>query len=141
MKKRSFNNPYVPGDFVPELGRVDTNHCGLPWVCGMEGLFHGCICIVNKKGLYDALDGKLLSNEEVEERKDNIKFDYGMRAQGKKRPKRELNAISHSINDRYSFAAGKSVSVFNRISWFCWAFIDKIIVCYKEFFNIELESK
>jgi hypothetical protein len=117
MVKRDFDNPYVPGDFIPDLGIVNTNHCGLPWACGDENVYCGCITIVNKNGVFDALDGRLLSFNEVEARKGNLSFDYGKRMQGGKRPQRELDAISQSINDRQSFISGKKVTFLDKLKW------------------------
>ncbi len=85
---------YIEGERVPGVGRVDKNHCGLPWLAGMDGLRYGVIQIIldnphytNPCGdckrsefksyiLADALTGKELTLVELNERRNNIAFDY-----------------------------------------------------------------
>lgn len=71
------NNVHVfqPGETVPGIGEVETNHCGLPWPCGAnyDQLFG--VIFVNGIGR-DAISGEILTEKEMEIRKDNKKFDY-----------------------------------------------------------------
>jgi hypothetical protein len=84
---------------------VDTNHCGLPWPVDLYGyIYCGCVHIIQTGKLHDAIDGHELTNEEIENRKGNINYDYDDRMDSNnKRPKREMNAIQQSISDRCSF--------------------------------------
>jgi hypothetical protein len=85
---------YIEGDIVEGLGRVETNHCGLPWVAGTLGLYCGVLSVrlfkpykngpcetcnnihwVDKVYI-DALTGKALDDKEVALRFNNVEFDY-----------------------------------------------------------------
>ena len=96
-------DPYVPGDIIPGVGKVDTNHMGLPWPATDTGLAFGCVSLINKPGLYDALDGRELSEGEIEGRTGTKRFDYGNRTTLTERPQREMDAIHLSITDRQAF--------------------------------------
>ena len=71
---------YNEGDYVLNLGIVDTNHFGLPWVAHLEGELCGVLQIKGTVILIDALTGKVLQNIELEERLNNYKFDYENKA-------------------------------------------------------------
>ena len=86
---------YEPGDYVSGIGAVDSNHCGLPWVAYMDqktmesGLMYGSIAVtvLENHGKYgyghivcDAISGKPLDKNELNERRNNLTFDYGNRS-------------------------------------------------------------
>lgn len=70
---------YKEGDIIEGLGIVELNHCGLPWVSGMNGEYCGVIQVRDnnhKSHLCDAITGTELTNEEVDSRLNNYEFDY-----------------------------------------------------------------
>lgn len=80
---------YIQGDLISGIGRVESNHCGLPWVCGLKGEYCGVIQIKVTEPDYedgnikwkssilaDALTGKELTDSEMKERLNNYDYDY-----------------------------------------------------------------
>ena len=77
---------YEPGDYIPWVGEVESNHCGLPWPAYMEddrgGLIYGTVNVRVLHGddrgkvvLCDALSGERLEGA-ARERWDNEDYDY-----------------------------------------------------------------
>ncbi len=75
---------YEPGDIIPSVGEVDSNHCGLPWPVGMttnetEGMkvftYYGVVSVItnNYHGaeICYGPDGRYLTPEEIEYRIQN----------------------------------------------------------------------
>jgi len=81
---------YTEGDYIPGLGTVDTNHCGLPGLAGMDGLFYGVLQIQNHACIFqvqnhdcvfiDAMSGLRLSGVEVGRRLNDKSYDYENKA-------------------------------------------------------------
>lgn len=69
---------YQEKDFIPDLGEVDSNHCGLPWVAHPKGELCGVLQIkgFSPSVFIDALSGKVLPRAEMENRLNNYNFDY-----------------------------------------------------------------
>lgn len=70
---------YIIGDIVPGIGRVEFNHCGLPWPSGIDFTLFGVVQVRDKDGnnhWCDAISGKELTEKELEERKNNEAYDY-----------------------------------------------------------------
>jgi len=70
---------YKEGDIIEGLGMVAPNHCGLPWLVGMDGEYCGIIQVRDsnhKSHLCNAITGIELTNEEVDARLNNYDFDY-----------------------------------------------------------------
>ena len=70
---------YKEGDVVLNFGVVEPNHCGLPWVVGIEGEYCGVIQVRESSDishLCDALTGQELSDEQITLRINNYEFDY-----------------------------------------------------------------
>jgi hypothetical protein len=65
---------FQPGEVIPGIGKIETNHCGLPWPSGIDFTLYGAVMVNSFPR--DAISGKLLTEEEQEIRKDNDKFDY-----------------------------------------------------------------
>jgi hypothetical protein len=73
---------FSPGSYVPGVGLVDTNHCGLPWPAYMSqsgppydaGCFYGVVLVAGIA--CDAATGGRLTPEQLNERKNNLAFDY-----------------------------------------------------------------
>ena len=65
---------YKEGDLIPNVGVVEANHCGLPWLAGQNGLF--CGVVQSGNNLCDALSGVVLNTEEVKQRLNDTKYDY-----------------------------------------------------------------
>jgi hypothetical protein len=91
-------NVLEPGDKVPGIGTVDTNHCGLPWPVTADGnYFAGVVSVIIQENhdkfqcsccgrhdsvvLCDAISGKPLTTEQQQERINNLDFDYNRRGQ------------------------------------------------------------
>jgi len=90
---------YIEGEKVLGVGRVDKNHCGMPWVVGTDGMYYGVIQIILDNPYYsilcrdckkskftsyilaDALAGKELTPVELQERKHNLAFDYEQKSE------------------------------------------------------------
>jgi len=77
---------YRPGDYIPGLGNVETNHCGLPWVASSKpgSLYMGVL--KSGQNYIDAKSGKQLNLVQMMKRLDNSRFDYENRA-GSRRKK------------------------------------------------------
>lgn len=72
---------YVPGKEVPGLGQVDNNHCGMPYLAGLNGLYYGVSQVIghDEEGnpiFVDMNSGNRLDEDEVCNRLNNYKFDY-----------------------------------------------------------------
>jgi hypothetical protein len=72
---------YNEGDYIPGRGTVTTNHCGLPWLCGLHGEYCGVVQVSGQLAngdaiLCDAISGELLTTEEINLRLNNYDFDY-----------------------------------------------------------------
>lgn len=71
---------YIQGDIVPDIGRVENNHCGLPWPVGINWLLFGVVQVRGYSDGYsywcDAITGKELSDDEVKSRRNNTAYDY-----------------------------------------------------------------
>jgi len=70
----------IEGDVINSLGVIEKNHCGLPWLAGQDGLYYGVLQVrlsSNYESVYiDAVSGKILSQDEINERLNNEKFNY-----------------------------------------------------------------
>lgn len=77
---------YKPGDCISGLGKVESNHCGLPWVASSKpgSLYMGVLKV--EQSYIDAKTGKQLTLTQMAKRLDNSKFDYENRA-GSRRKK------------------------------------------------------
>lgn len=54
---------YKPGDIIPNIGEVDTNHCGLPWPVNLQGdEFIGVVKIKNAEIWCDAETGEPITS-------------------------------------------------------------------------------
>jgi hypothetical protein len=71
---------YIEGDVINSFGVIEKNHCGLPWLAGQDGLYYGVLQVrlfSNYESVYiDAVSGKILSQDEINERLNNEKFNY-----------------------------------------------------------------
>ena len=72
---------YEIGDEIPGIGKIEGNHCGLPYVAGLKGLYMGTVQVTghNEKGnsiFCDMRTGKRLTDKEMKKRLNNKKFDY-----------------------------------------------------------------
>lgn len=66
---------FEEGDIINGKWQVQSNHCGLPWPVDVDGnQYCGCICVNGSNKLRDAISGSEV--EDVEERKNNPKFNY-----------------------------------------------------------------
>jgi hypothetical protein len=65
---------YIRGDIIPGVGRVEANHCGLPWVAGLMGEYCGVVQVGNV--FCDANSGEILTDDEVNKRLNNYEYDY-----------------------------------------------------------------
>lgn len=81
---------FEPGDRVPGIGVVDSNHNGLPWPIvtdsnGKVSYLYGVVSVIADSRVYekiiscDAMTGNKLSLKDVKLRIGNKSFDYGMR--------------------------------------------------------------
>ena len=94
---------YLPGDTIPGVGMVDTNHCGLPWPATMEGSTYGTVTvhsgILGKTVTCDALTGAVLTLEETKSRIGNKTFDYENREEKCQEWRKENGEVeSHGMN-------------------------------------------
>ena len=54
---------YKPGDIIPNIGEVDTNHCGLPWPVNLYGdEFIGIVKIKDSEIYCDAGTGEPITS-------------------------------------------------------------------------------
>lgn len=86
IPKEGIEKVYQPGEIVKGVGVVETNHFGLPWPTFMNpntnigGELCGVITVrVHSTGKLISLDAvtlKILTPEQLEERKNNRDFNY-----------------------------------------------------------------
>jgi hypothetical protein len=107
---------YSVGNYVPGVvGRIDRNHCGLPWVAGLGGLYMGVLQV--GQIFIDAKTGKNLTRKQMGKRLNNTKFDYENRAGSKKY--RYTFVVSFTSNFKYSRKSVKewiSEIIFSRVA-------------------------
>jgi len=65
---------YNVGDVVPGIGKIETNHCGLPWVASIKGELCGVLQI--GRVFIDAMTGKPLTRRQMSLRLNNPKYNY-----------------------------------------------------------------
>lgn len=114
IKPRS-KEMFIEGDIVPGLGKIDSNHCGLPWATGLKGMYNGVLCVRlfkpyrekpclscgNKEWIdivfIDAVSGKELSKEEMKGRLNNPKFHYENKNSPEWREKNRERRIENKV--------------------------------------------
>jgi hypothetical protein len=77
---------YKHGDIIPNIGMVQSNHCGLPWPVTVKGdqycgTIHVRLSHYDKKHPTgevhcDAKTGNILTDAEFAERKNNMDYNY-----------------------------------------------------------------
>ena len=105
---------YKVGDIVPGVGRIETNHCGLPWVASSApGSLYMGVLRVNDTYI-DAKSGKQLNLNQMAKRLDNKRFDYENRAGARDALKNMAKAIV-----KHAVVRGFKVEVFSQIKgWY-----------------------
>lgn len=78
---------FKEGDEVEGVGVVEFNHCGMPWVAGLNGMYYGVIQVRDKNNnsyMCDAITGVALSKAEMDDRLNNMNFDYDGKCDNRK---------------------------------------------------------
>ena len=118
---------FLPGDIIPGLGMVDTNHFGLPWPVTIDGdCFLGTVTTTIGYEICDALTGEVLTKKQVEERMGNFDYDYEKKfqdcqkwreANGDEEQKgmRVVHEMRYGQDEKASSSSSKIMSLFRKM--------------------------